>query len=1181
MPGNVKMSGVEFQIKGNTETAAKGLDTLTASLGRLKQESAEASGLANLVKSLKELRDESKKKGSTTGLTSLNNSLNKIGKSYAALENVFDSLMRISMIDFSNLKHAQEAIQGIATGTKALRDARQVRETKPKTEQVRQEPRESGTEDLLPKKDKSTEETENALVRLRGVVEGIKEAFGKAGPYINAAATAIKAFVRVIKELIQLGLQAVKVALVPLQKAFEGISSLILKTGSGLLSATKNIGKFSVKFAVAPFKSLAETLKNARKSVEKLLHSIARIVMYRAIRSLIREITDGLKTGVENLYAFSKAADGVFAASMDRMNASFLYLKNSVGAAVAPLVQAFVPALERLVDVLVRLMNVMNQLFSFFTGKGSWTRAVKLSGDEAAAALEKTGSAAKEAMRYLAPFDELNIMQDKSGGGGGLDASGMFEEVPLESGLVDFFEKIKDAIDARDWRGLGTLFGDRLNEMIDNIKWKSIGKKLGTAIDGVIETLYSFLKSVDFRSLGKNLSEAFTAMLEEINTNTLGRLLVRKFTLIFDALFGFIEGLAENRSIIKKKVKDFLDGIIDEIHEWISDTNFVEEGRKLGDVIRAAILGAFESLKNHEFGSAGKAIAEYLNGVFENFPAEEFGYTLTKYLLILPENIVSFLENFNWTQFGSGIAGFVNGLVDAIGEFLSGHEWGDLAIKMADGLNTMIEEVEWEDVGATLGKSVQGFFDYIVQGLSDINWVELGKNLGASINSMMDNVNLHDAGSTLADLFTNMFDGLIALIDEAEMDKLGENIAGFINGAVEKISNWKSENEGRGKKISESIKELLKSVLTNVKWDELSTLLSDLFIDLIDSITDVLEDPQVERSLMNAFESFIDSLRSGEIIGKLVKLGGILATYLLEGLLYAIGGGLRSLGLLDDNTTDKWEDEFNTTGTKLGGAATAGILSSLDENKPRINDGFVGLIPGFDVFNEKGTSSATGFLGGMKTEMANQKPGVVESFGNLGTSISDSLANSALSQYAKRAPELVSMFKQNGADSGEGFGLDFNSQLALALLLAEQSAEASANRMKKSFTDALSNININVNAELVKIESSAKNLAVKKYAAGGFPDEGELFIAREAGPELVGSIGRRTAVVPNSDIVESVSVGVETANEPLLQAVMMVGAQVVNAIHESDRDSGSTDWDSVARTLSYYQSRQARAEGRA
>ena len=49
------------------------------------------------------------------------------------------------------------------------------------------------------------------------------------------------------------------------------------------------------------------------------------------------------------------------------------------------------------------------------------------------------------------------------------------------------------------------------------------------------------------------------------------------------------------------------------------------------------------------------------------------------------------------------------------------------------------------------------------------------------------------------------------------------------------------------------------------------------------------------------------------------------------------------------------------------------------------------------------------------------------------------------------------------------------------------------------------------------------------FATGGFPSTGQMFIAREAGPELVGTIGGRTAVVNNDQIVESISAGVYRA----------------------------------------------------
>lgn len=52
---------------------------------------------------------------------------------------------------------------------------------------------------------------------------------------------------------------------------------------------------------------------------------------------------------------------------------------------------------------------------------------------------------------------------------------------------------------------------------------------------------------------------------------------------------------------------------------------------------------------------------------------------------------------------------------------------------------------------------------------------------------------------------------------------------------------------------------------------------------------------------------------------------------------------------------------------------------------------------------------------------------------------------------------------------------------------------------------------------------------IPQLATGGFPDEGQMFIAGEKGPELVGKIGTRSAVVNNDQIVQSVSQGVAQA----------------------------------------------------
>lgn len=56
--------------------------------------------------------------------------------------------------------------------------------------------------------------------------------------------------------------------------------------------------------------------------------------------------------------------------------------------------------------------------------------------------------------------------------------------------------------------------------------------------------------------------------------------------------------------------------------------------------------------------------------------------------------------------------------------------------------------------------------------------------------------------------------------------------------------------------------------------------------------------------------------------------------------------------------------------------------------------------------------------------------------------------------------------------------------------------------------------------------SRVEEISIPHFATGGFPDKGGLFIAHESGPELVGTIGNKSAVVNNDQIVASVEGGV-------------------------------------------------------
>ena len=98
---------------------------------------------------------------------------------------------------------------------------------------------------------------------------------------------------------------------------------------------------------------------------------------------------------------------------------------------------------------------------------------------------------------------------------------------------------------------------------------------------------------------------------------------------------------------------------------------------------------------------------------------------------------------------------------------------------------------------------------------------------------------------------------------------------------------------------------------------------------------------------------------------------------------------------------------------------------------------------------------------------------------------------------------------------------------------------------------------------------------ISAFASGGFPDYGEMFIAREDGPELVGRIGNRTAVANNDQIVASLA----QANEEVVNAVIAMANMVVQAINNKDTNVNLDGKQLVRYTYDMQQKYQAQRGG--
>lgn len=99
------------------------------------------------------------------------------------------------------------------------------------------------------------------------------------------------------------------------------------------------------------------------------------------------------------------------------------------------------------------------------------------------------------------------------------------------------------------------------------------------------------------------------------------------------------------------------------------------------------------------------------------------------------------------------------------------------------------------------------------------------------------------------------------------------------------------------------------------------------------------------------------------------------------------------------------------------------------------------------------------------------------------------------------------------------------------------------------------------------------------YKNGGFVDSGQLFIAREAGAEMVGSIGNRTAVANNDQIVDGIAYGVRNANADVVTAIYSVAQQLIRTIEEQDNGT-YLDGARVSARVTSAQNQQRRMYGR-
>ena len=117
----------------------------------------------------------------------------------------------------------------------------------------------------------------------------------------------------------------------------------------------------------------------------------------------------------------------------------------------------------------------------------------------------------------------------------------------------------------------------------------------------------------------------------------------------------------------------------------------------------------------------------------------------------------------------------------------------------------------------------------------------------------------------------------------------------------------------------------------------------------------------------------------------------------------------------------------------------------------------------------------------------------------------------------------------------QGFSISSELQSGINQLNPTVTVDANISKINEKVQQAISTFNKltfnfgNIFKADGGVYSNGRWSPITQYANGGLPPIGQMFIARERGPELVGKIGSHTAVMNNNQIVESVKAGVYEA----------------------------------------------------
>lgn len=607
--------------------------------------------------------------------------------------------------------------------------------------------------------------------------------------------------------------------------------------------------------------------------------------------------------------------------------------------------------------------------------------------------------------------------------------------------------------------------------------------------------------------------------------------------------------------------KDLYDTVTREVPKIIS--NVITFFKELPEKISSAIYGAYQSVSDWANGMIQKA-SEVIPEVIDNFVS--FFESIPDRLKALGKNIVDGLYNgvkdamhLVADKAGELADGFVKGFKDALGIHSPSKVFYAIGEFIDKGLANGISAAK--DLAVNAIQSVSDAVKTIGSQLADDNYGlrdgSISLSVDASGKSMMDTANaLKRSVRTTNDSFGGWFkkmktdlgdftDGINAVTKagkdisngfKSSIDALAAASKSILNthdGFVSAVSDIRSfvkksvaeiENEYQYNGFFSAAGLAIQKAFEGVYlvFDKVSTAIKNVS-DTIDSV----------KNVITTFNNLKDKV--GEVIDQVPLLKqayGSLKTFFSD--LFSKDSGIgkffsdswdsilkstkRFLNQLGINFSDAWESLGIKDGVKK---LTKFIFDAFDTNWGDI------LKSGLNFLKQLGSNLGIGSGGGSSGSTSGGSSG---SSGGSGSNWLGALLNGGMAVIK--------------ALSGDWIGAILNTLGAVGNVIKPSPGGGSSGGTSTGGSSStggffgtiidtgkkvLGDIGNWIGGAVGNVVDFFKNIF--GFASGGFPDAGQLFIAREAGAEMVGSLGGHTAVANNDQIVEGIREGVEAAME--------------------------------------------------